>query len=66
MTSQKLLVRQVKSAIGRLASHKASLKGLGLGKTNQTVTVMATPENLGMISKVSYMLHVEEVYDAVK
>ena len=53
-------VTQVKSAIGRLKNHQACLRGLGLRRTNHTVEVAATPENLGMINKVSYMLKVEE------
>jgi large subunit ribosomal protein L30 len=37
------------------------LQGLGLRKINQTVEVLNTPENRGMINKVAYMLKVEEV-----
>ena len=50
-----------KSKIGRLKKHQACLKGLGLRKIRQTVEVIDTPENRGMINKVSYMLKVEEV-----
>jgi large subunit ribosomal protein L30 len=50
-----------KSKIGRLASHQACLKGLGLRKIHQTVEVINTPENRGMINKIAYMLKVEEV-----
>ncbi len=50
-----------KSKFGRLKSHRACLKGLGLRKIRQTVEVIDTPENRGMINKVSYMLKVEEV-----
>ena len=35
--------------------------GLGLKKINQTVQVLDTVENRGMINKISYMLKVEEV-----
>ena len=55
-----LRVTQVKSAIGRLQSHKACLSGLGLRRMHQTVEVADTPENRGMINKVRYMLAVEE------
>jgi large subunit ribosomal protein L30 len=58
---QKLKVTLVKSRYGRLANHKACVAGLGLRKINQTVTVEDTPENRGMINKVSYLLNVEEV-----
>ncbi len=58
---QKLRVTLVKSRYGRLANHKACVSGLGLRKINQTVTVEDTPENRGMINKVSYLLNVEEI-----
>ena len=50
-----------KSKHGRLPRHQACLKGLGLRKINQTVEVLNTAENRGMINKISYMLKVEEV-----
>lgn len=60
MASNKLNVTMTKSKFGRLPVHQACLKGLGLSKINQTVEVLNTPENRGMIKKVSYMLRVEE------
>lgn len=59
--SNELKVTLVKSVIGRLAAHKACVAGLGLRRMNHSVTVKGTPENLGMINKVSYLLKVEEV-----
>ncbi|MCH8845292.1 MAG: 50S ribosomal protein L30 [Proteobacteria bacterium] len=44
----------------RLVAHKACVKGLGLRRIGHTVTVQDTPENRGMINKVSYLLAVEE------
>ncbi|WP_455202980.1 50S ribosomal protein L30 [Kaarinaea lacus] len=55
-----LKVTLVKSVNGRLASHKACVSGLGLRRMHHTVTVKDTPENRGMINKVSYLLKVEE------
>ncbi|HJP50903.1 MAG TPA: 50S ribosomal protein L30 [Pseudomonadales bacterium] len=52
-------VTLIKSPIGRLKSHKACIVGLGLKKIRQTVEVIDTPENRGMIDKVSYMINVE-------
>lgn len=49
----------VKSLIGRLESHKACALGLGLKKIRQTVEVIDTPENRGMINKISYLLKCE-------
>lgn len=55
-----LNVTLVKSVYGRLAKHKACVSGLGLRRMHQTVQVNDTPENRGMINKVSYLLNVEE------
>ena len=52
---KKLEVTLIKSLIGRLKSHKACANGLGLRKINQTVTIIDTPANRGMINKISYM-----------
>ena len=59
--AKELKVTLVKSKHGRLKSHKACVAGLGLRKINHTVTVLDTPENRGMINRVSYLLSVEEV-----
>ncbi len=58
---KELKVTLLKSRHGRLKSHKACVAGLGLRKIRQTVTVTDTPENRGMINKVSYLVSVEEV-----
>ena len=51
----------VRSLNGRLKSHKQCASGLGIRKMHNPVTVIDTPENRGMINKISYMLNVEEV-----
>jgi len=61
MADKKVRVKMVKSSIGRLKKHKACLQGLGLKRINHTVEVIDTPENRGMINKISYMLEVEEI-----
>jgi large subunit ribosomal protein L30 len=61
MAGTKLSVTMIKSKFGRLPRHKACLMGMGLRKINQTVVLLNTPENRGMINKVSYMLKVEEL-----
>ncbi len=58
-TQKTITVKLVKSTIGRLEAHKACVRGLGLKKIHQTVTVIDTPDNRGMINKVSYLLSVE-------
>ena len=57
---KKLKVTLLKSRFGRLKNHRACVAGLGLRKIRQSVTVLDTPENRGMINKVSYMVAVEE------
>ncbi len=57
---KELNVTLIKSKFGRLKNHKACVAGLGLRKIHQTVTVIDTPENRGMINRVSYLLSVEE------
>ena len=58
---KRLSVTLVRSKHHRLAAHKACVAGLGLRRMHQTVQVIDTPENRGMINKVHYMLNVEEV-----
>ncbi|MCP4767195.1 MAG: 50S ribosomal protein L30 [Gammaproteobacteria bacterium] len=59
-TVKRLSVTMVRSKHGRLKSHQACVAGLGLRRMHQTVEVVDTPENRGMINKVHYMLNVEE------
>lgn len=54
-------VTQIKSTAGRLKVHQACVRGLGLRRINHSVTVADTPENRGMMNKVSYLLNIEEV-----
>ncbi len=61
MAQKKIKVTLVKSTIGRLKSHIACAKGLGLRRIHQTVEVIDTPENRGMINKIFYMVKSEEV-----
>lgn len=60
MSQAKIKVTQVKSTNGRLANHKACVRGLGLRRIGHTVEVLDTPENRGMINKAYYMLRVED------
>ncbi|AKJ94302.1 50S ribosomal protein L30 [Thioalkalivibrio versutus] len=57
----KLKLTLVRSTAGRIATHKACVRGLGLRKTHSSAIIEATPENMGMVKKVSYLLKVEEV-----
>ncbi len=57
----KIKVTQVKSAIKRPLRQKRTLIALGITKLHQTVEVEGTPQILGMLSKVSHLVKVEEV-----
>ena len=59
--AKELKVTLIKSKHGRLRKHKACVAGLGLRRIHQTVTVVDTPENRGMINRISYLVSVEEV-----
>lgn len=61
MTTEKIRITLLKSIHGRLKSHQSCIKGLGLRKRHQTVEVLKTPENMGMVNKVSYLLKIEEM-----
>jgi len=61
MNIKQLRLTQVKSKNGRLAKHKACLLGLGIRRMHHSVIVSDTPEIRGMISKIDYMVKVEEI-----
>jgi large subunit ribosomal protein L30 len=57
--SNMLKVTLLKSTSGRLESHKACVRGLGLRRIGHAVEVQDSAAVRGMINKVSYMLKVE-------
>lgn len=59
MASNKIKITLIKSLSGRLASHVACAKGVGLKKIHQSVEIEDTPCNRGMVNKISYMVKVE-------
>jgi len=60
MSKKMIKVTQVRSTAGRLKSHIACVKGLGLRRIRHTVEVEDTPSVRGMINKVNYLVSVEE------
>jgi large subunit ribosomal protein L30 len=54
-----LKVTLVKSVIGRIEAHRATVKGLGLRRMHHTVELQDTPAIRGMINAVGYLLKVE-------
>ena len=58
MASKTLKVTLVRSPIGTRDSHRATVRGLGLKKVNQTRELEDTPAVRGMITKVQYLVRV--------
>lgn len=52
----KIKVTLVKSLIGTKQPHRATVRGLGLGKIGSTAELEDTPAVRGMINKVSYLV----------
>jgi large subunit ribosomal protein L30 len=55
-----LKIKKVKSEIGRPEKQRKILRGMGLTKLNNTVTLVDTPQTRGMINKVIHLVSVEE------
>jgi large subunit ribosomal protein L30 len=51
-------IQLVRSLIGTRESHRATIRGLGLGRLNSVSELEDTPAVRGMINKVSYMVKV--------
>jgi len=60
MSKKTMKVTLVRSANGRLVSHQACVRGLGLRRMHQVVEVEDTPATRGMVNAVSYMVKVVE------
>ena len=58
---KKIKIKQVKSGIDRSERQKRTMTGLGLKKMNATEEVEATPQILGMVTKVNHLVKVEEL-----
>jgi large subunit ribosomal protein L30 len=56
----KLIVKQVKSAIGRQGYQRKTLIGLGLNKINKQRELDDTPSIRGMIEKVKHLVEIKE------
>jgi large subunit ribosomal protein L30 len=58
---KKLKITLKRSINGRLASHQACARGLGLRRMHHSVIVENTQSVQGMINKINYLLQVEEI-----
>jgi large subunit ribosomal protein L30 len=57
----KIKIKQVKSAIDRPLTQKKTLAALGITKMNHSVELEATPQIMGMVSKIKHLLKVENI-----
>ncbi len=58
---KKLRIKLIKSTIGRKPKHRRTVKALGLRRIGSVVEKEATPQILGMVRSISFMLEVEEI-----
>jgi large subunit ribosomal protein L30 len=58
-STKHIKVTLAKSVAGQLKSISASVRGLGLRRRHQSVSVADTPENRGMIHAAKHLLIVE-------
>ncbi len=59
MADKKIKVTLIKSVIGTKQDHRATVRGLGLRRLNQTSELEDTPAVRGMIKKVAYLVKCE-------
>lgn len=59
--ADKLKITLVKSTIGAIPKHKATVKALGLRKLNKTVEMPDNAAVRGMIDHVKHLVKVEEL-----
>jgi large subunit ribosomal protein L30 len=56
-----ITITQIKSIIDKPKSQKLTIKALGLGKINKSVTVENTPQIAGMVNKVQHLVEVKNI-----
>ena len=57
-TNKTVKVTLVRSPIGTRESHRATVRGLGVRRINESRVLEDTPAVRGMINKVSYLVRV--------
>ncbi len=57
----KIRITQVRSKNGKPERQKRTLEALGIRKLNHSVEHEATPQILGMVTKVSHLVKVENI-----
>ena len=59
--ADKLKITLVKSTIGAIPKHRATVEALGLKKLNKSVELPNNEATKGMIAKVRHLVKVEEI-----
>jgi len=59
--ANKIKIKQIRSAVGRLKNQKLTIKALGLKKLGKSVIHEDTPAIRGMVNTVKHLVQVEEV-----
>ena len=59
MSTEKIIIKLIKSRIGTSSKQKKVLESLGIRKINQVINHNKTPEILGMIKKVKHLIKIE-------
>jgi large subunit ribosomal protein L30 len=59
--AQKIRIRLVRSTIGVLPKHRATIRSLGLRRIGSVKEQEASPAILGMVKLVSHLVSVEEI-----
>ncbi len=57
----KIRITQIKSKIGSTQRQKRTLEALGIKKLQNPVELEATPQILGMVSKVRHLVKTEDI-----
>jgi large subunit ribosomal protein L30 len=60
MAEKKIRITLVKGLAGCKTGHRATVRGLGLKRLNQTVERTDTAAVRGMINRVAYLVRVED------
>jgi large subunit ribosomal protein L30 len=58
--AKKVTIKLVGSVIRSLPKQRATVKALGLGKLNSSITHTLTPQIAGMIGKVAHLVEIKE------
>ena len=59
--ADKVKVTLVKSTIGAIPKHRATVEALGLRKLNHSVEVPNNASTMGMVAQVRHLVKVEEI-----